>query len=70
MPAAATLMLSAWRQVRAADPQPAPLVAMTCLVSLVSEFAGLDLVRSSVSSRPCHPTVSASHLAPVPLIVL
>ena len=46
------------------------LPSITCLVSLVSEFACLDLMMSGVSSWPYHPTVSARHLALVPSTVL
>lgn len=49
--------------------QWAPLTSITCLVLLVSEFASLDLI-SCISSQPHHPTVSASHLASTPLILL
>lgn len=48
--------------------QLAPLASTTCLVWLVSEFTSLDLM-ASVSSRPHHPILSASHLASTPLIL-
>lgn len=72
--AAATLMLSAWRLGCGTSylshfflHRLAPLASMACLVLLVSEFASLDPM-SNVSSWPHHPTVSASHLAPTPLL--
>lgn len=70
LPVAATRMLSARRQGRGISNlshfflhQLAPLASITCLVLLVSEFGSLDLMMSSISSWPHHPTVSASHLA-------
>lgn len=48
--------------------QLASLASITCLVWLVSEFTSPDLT-ASVSPRPHHPILSASHLASTPLIL-